>query len=67
MTYFLSRLRRASGRALPLPRSLRAAGGKACELYTYSASTGVRVALLAAGFYVAQGLRPTVSRTRPWR
>jgi queuine tRNA-ribosyltransferase len=29
---------------------------KACELFTYSASTGVRVALLAAGFHVAKGL-----------
>jgi queuine tRNA-ribosyltransferase len=30
--------------------------GAPAELYTYSASTGVRAALLAAGFYVAQGM-----------
>ncbi len=29
---------------------------KAAELYTYSASTAVRAALLAAGFFVAQGI-----------
>ena len=29
---------------------------KSTELYTYSASTAVRVALLSAGFYVAQGI-----------
>jgi queuine tRNA-ribosyltransferase len=29
--------------------------GEPAELYTYSASTAVRVALLAAGFFVAQG------------
>jgi queuine tRNA-ribosyltransferase len=29
---------------------------KATELYTYSASTAVRVALLSAGFFVAQGV-----------
>ncbi len=29
---------------------------KPAELYTYSASTAVRVALLSAGFYVAQGM-----------
>jgi len=34
---------------------LTACGGKAAELFTYTCSTSVRVALLAAGFYVAQG------------
>ena len=29
--------------------------GRAVELFTYTCSTSVRVALLAAGFYVAQG------------
>jgi queuine tRNA-ribosyltransferase len=29
---------------------------KACELFTYTTSTAARVALLAAGFYVAKGL-----------
>jgi queuine tRNA-ribosyltransferase len=33
-----------------------ACGGKATELFTYTASTSKRVALLAAGFYVARGL-----------
>jgi queuine tRNA-ribosyltransferase len=32
-----------------------ACGGRATELFTYSCSTSVRGALLAAGFYVAQG------------
>ena len=37
-------------------RRLRAAcGGRSTELFTYSASTAVRAALLAAGFYVARG------------
>jgi queuine tRNA-ribosyltransferase len=31
-------------------------GSKSTELYTYSASTAVRGALLAAGFFVAQGI-----------
>lgn len=31
-------------------------GPKAAELYTYSASTAVRVALLVAGFFVAEGV-----------
>jgi queuine tRNA-ribosyltransferase len=31
-------------------------GSKAAELYTYSASTAVRAALLAAGFFVAEGV-----------
>ena len=30
--------------------------GKSAELYTYSASTAVRVALLTAGFFVAEGV-----------
>jgi queuine tRNA-ribosyltransferase len=33
----------------------RACAGKAAELFTYSYSTRVRVAMLAAGFYVAKG------------
>jgi queuine tRNA-ribosyltransferase len=32
-----------------------ACAGRAAELYTYTCSTSVRVALLAAGFYVARG------------
>src|SRR5581483_6438701 len=32
------------------------AQGKPAELYTYSASTAVRVALLTAGFFVAEGV-----------
>jgi tRNA-guanine transglycosylase, queuosine-34-forming len=32
------------------------AGGRAAELYTYSAATGVRVALLRAGWFVAEGV-----------
>ena len=37
--------------------TLRAAcAAKPAELYTYSAATAVRVALLAAGFYVAAGV-----------
>ncbi len=32
-----------------------ACGGRAAELFTYSVSTAARVALLAAGFYVARG------------
>jgi queuine tRNA-ribosyltransferase len=34
----------------------RQCGGKSAELYTYSSATAVRVALLAAGFYVAEGV-----------
>ena len=30
--------------------------GQTAELYTYSAATAVRVALLSAGFFVAQGV-----------
>ncbi|MEP6956663.1 MAG: tRNA-guanine transglycosylase, partial [Chthoniobacterales bacterium] len=41
---------------LPAFRQLFAAcGERATELFTYTCSTSVRVALLAAGFYVAQG------------
>ena len=36
-------------------RIARQCGGKAAELYTYSNSTAVRVALLTAGFCVAEG------------
>jgi queuine tRNA-ribosyltransferase len=32
-----------------------ACAGRAAELYTYSCATSARVALLAAGFYIAQG------------
>jgi queuine tRNA-ribosyltransferase len=35
---------------------LRACAAKPAELYTYSAATGVRVALLRAGFYVGEGV-----------
>jgi queuine tRNA-ribosyltransferase len=44
---------------------------RSAELYTYSASTAVRVALLAAGFFVAQGIgtgpksETTIAFTRP--
>jgi queuine tRNA-ribosyltransferase len=44
---------------------------KPAELFTYSASTGVRVALLSAGFYVAKGLstgdkqETTIALTQP--
>jgi queuine tRNA-ribosyltransferase len=50
-------------------------GGKPAELYTYSAATAVRVALLAAGFFVGEGVGtgPKSSttfacthRTMPW-
>ena len=37
-------------------RIFRRCAGKPAELYTYSASTAVRVALLSAGFFVAQGI-----------
>jgi queuine tRNA-ribosyltransferase len=37
---------------------LQAFAGKAAELFTYTYSTSVRAAMLAAGFYVAKG-RPT--------
>jgi queuine tRNA-ribosyltransferase len=37
-------------------RIARQCGGKAAELYTYSNSTAVRVALLTAGFCVAEGV-----------
>jgi queuine tRNA-ribosyltransferase len=36
-------------------RLFAACDGRAVELFTYTCSTSVRVALLAAGFYVAQG------------
>jgi queuine tRNA-ribosyltransferase len=36
-------------------RLFAACEGRAVELFTYTCSTSVRVALLAAGFYVAQG------------
>ena len=36
-------------------RLFEACGSQQAELFTYSTSTAVRVALLAAGFYVAQG------------
>jgi len=36
-------------------RILTACAGRAVELFTYSCSTPVRSALLAAGFYVARG------------
>ena len=36
--------------------------GRAVELYTYTCSTPIRAALLAAGFYVARGLS-TVDKT----
>ncbi len=37
-------------------RLLRHCANKPAELYTYSASTAVRVALLSAGFYVGRGI-----------
>lgn len=37
-------------------RILQCCSEKATELYTYSASTAVRVALLTAGFFVAEGV-----------
>jgi queuine tRNA-ribosyltransferase len=37
-------------------RMVKRGGSKSTELYTYSASTAVRGALLAAGFFVAQGI-----------
>jgi queuine tRNA-ribosyltransferase len=37
-------------------RIVKRGGPKSKELYTYSASTAVRGALLAAGFFVAQGM-----------
>ncbi len=46
-------------------------GAKATELYTYSSSTAIRVALLRAGFFVAEGIgtgpkqSTTVACTRP--
>jgi len=36
-------------------RLSEACAGRAAELYTYSCATSARVALLAAGFYIAQG------------
>jgi len=36
-------------------RLFSACGGRAVELFTYTCSTSARVALLAAGFYVAKG------------
>ncbi|HSH39312.1 MAG TPA: tRNA guanosine(34) transglycosylase Tgt [Chthoniobacterales bacterium] len=38
-------------------RLFAACEGRAVEIFTYTCSTSVRVALLAAGFYVAQGRR----------
>jgi queuine tRNA-ribosyltransferase len=37
-------------------RLFNACGAGDCELFTYSSSTGVRVALIGAGFHVARGL-----------
>ncbi len=37
-------------------RILHACAAKSAELYTYSAATGVRVALLSAGFFVGEGV-----------
>ena len=37
-------------------RVIRACAGKSAELYTYSAATAARVALLGAGFYVGEGV-----------
>jgi queuine tRNA-ribosyltransferase len=37
-------------------RILQTCATKPAELYTYSAATGVRVALLSAGFFVAEGV-----------
>ncbi len=51
-------------------RIVRHCAGRPAELYTYSASTAVRVALLTAGFFVAEGagtgpkLTTTVAFTR---
>ena len=44
------------GPAKSLRESFARCLAKPAELYTYSASTAVRVALLSAGFFVAQGV-----------
>ncbi|PKL38767.1 MAG: tRNA guanosine(34) transglycosylase Tgt [Candidatus Riflebacteria bacterium HGW-Riflebacteria-1] len=37
-------------------RLFKSCGGRSVELYTYSAATAVRVAMLRAGFFVAEGM-----------